>query len=492
MNFFLKTLMIIFFYYKSSIYASEIFTNLSIENILNANNSTIFYGGIKNTFYNIFFNGHIIINTNSISLGNNNKKTRILFNYLPVGSKDVIIPYKYIMIGEKSNQVYIGHENSPLPPPDFITFDNLKTNFVVVNYNLSELNFNKFINEDESAQNDILIGNNNIITVINANNLNLYNSELLQKNYKSNSPNQSFIKFNCPIIFKNNIIVDTININNNVICNNNSKITIYSNSVEYNDLNLNSDVVFGNNNLESIITLNKSCRLQSNKIEIGNQDYPISMITNIPIKKDATDFFYLLAEKNSNNIFITKDFSDSIIIDTINTEELKTNIINNNTNTNTSFKSKSLFLNGNIIANIDLNLSNITFNNKIYFNNTVNIEESIPFYFICQKNIIINSGNLTIENSIFNEVHFFSKNNIFLGNYITYDSFNYLSINSDNKLCKNLSNNESLLNIEVIEKDISKISNNIESYKNTKKDIKKIIKNNNAIKKVIKLLQNFT
>jgi hypothetical protein len=468
----------IFFNFLHSV-NEETFDNLLLINPFTITNIATFNNGIKNTFGSINLNSDIVLNSDTINIGNYMQDNIIIFNNLPIGSQNITLPLKYLMIGENSNQIYVGIVSSPLPPPDYISIDNLVTDTIVANSNSTKLTFNNNYNQDT------IIGNKNASAVLSANTIYFNNNEFT--NHKYAIQNDPLLIFECPIVFTDGVTFANININQNLNCLNTNPINIITKSIEYNSLKLSNSVVIGSDDLSNTIKFNGLCNAISNNITIGSPDNPINKINNLPIAADNTNFFYCINDTNSNFIFVTqlRQLDETVDI-FITNNTIEVNFINSNNNANTIIQSENLFLSGNVILNTNFKLSNVLFETDVCFN-SVTVNENTPLYFIGKNNTIINSDNtITINNSIFNNVYFFNKNNIINNFKITTDNIEYLSINTDGKICIYPS-----INISTIKNKLSSIKNEIEIFNCKKKStdaIEKTTKINNKIKKIIKLL----
>lgn len=457
----------------------EIIDNLLLTNSFNIENITNFNNGALNSFGEVNFEGNIIIKSDNIRIGNNKNPNQILINGLPLGSPNITLPLKYLMIGENSNEIYIGTSSSPLPPPDYLSIDNLISNTIIANRNTKKLTFNN----DYST--DLIIGNTDSNVVLSADIIDFNNSQFTQMAALKNSP---FLTYMCPVIFNDSVAFNAITINGDFNCINNIPINFISKSISYNALNLSNMAVIGSDDLLSMIEFNGLFNANSNNITLGSPSYLINQIENLPIINNNKNFLYFINNTDTNTIYISDLTGFNQTINFFYTDSVEVNFINNNNTANTRLEAKNIILFGSVTVNSDFQISNIEFNNPVYFD-AVTIQKDIPFYFVCEKNInIANNTPITINNTIFNDVFFFSQTNISNKLQPTTNNINYLSINTQGKVCIY----PFAKNLQKIKNDITYFQDITSSIENSsisiKEKIKKKKKINNKIKKLIALL----
>jgi hypothetical protein len=457
----------------------ETINNLLLTNFFTVENITNFNNGINNTFGAVDFKGNIIINSDNITIGNNQNTNQILINGLPLGSPNITLPLKYLMVGESSNEIYIGTSSSPLPPPDYISIDNLTSNTIIANRNTNKLTFNNDYNSD------LIIGNAQSEVIFSADIVYFNNNQFTQLSALKNSP---FLTYLCPVNFNDSVTFNSININGDLNCINTNPITIITKSISYNGLNLSNAVVIGSDNLLDKIEFNGFFTGNSNHIILGSADCLINQITNLPIINNNKNFLYYINENDSNTIYISDLTGFNQTINFFYTDSVEVNFINNNNTANTILQSNTAMLLGSVTINSDFKISNTEFNEPVFFG-TVAIQKEIPFYFIGEKNINIASNNIiNVNNTIFNDVLFFSQNNITNKLQTAINNIDYLSVNNQGKVCID----PFIHTLQKIKNDVAyfqDIANSIEKKRiNIKKKIKKNKKINNKIKKLITLL----
>jgi hypothetical protein len=476
-------IMAIFLYlFFSGLYGGNdgIADNLLVTNSFIVNDRAFFNQGLRNTFGDITFKGNIIINSDNINIGNNKNNNTIVIRGLPIGSPNITLPLKYLMVGENSNEIYIGTVSSPLPPPDYLSVDNLVSNTIIANRNTKKLTFNNNYNSD------IIIGNKNANTILSANTIYFNNNQLTQK---STFQDTSLLNYICPVTFEDSVSFNTITIGRFLNCTNTKPITIIAKSINYNTLNLSNTVVIGSNDLLSSIEFHGLFTGNSNNVTLGSPDCAITQIENLPVITNNKNFLYYLNDIDTNFIYTNDLMGFNTTINVFYTDSVEVNFINNTNTANTLFQSKNFILLSSNIINSDLQISNTIFENKVYFD-TINVEQDIPFYFVAEENInITNNSPITINNAIFNNVFFFSKTNISNNLQPTTTNIDYLSVNTQGKVC-----------IYPVAKNLAKIQNDIISCQdiaNTIENssiiiqdrIKKNKKINILIKKIIALLR---